>query len=110
MPCFHPTNVVFVTNKWDLVKNQIDSSDEENSESDEEEELGIWEKLKMDIKQNWPLVRAENIFKMILKDVIIYFLFLFNGLPSETWMYDMFNPLLKILILHRSQIVSVYKS
>lgn len=76
MPCFNPKNVVFITNKWDLVKKQIESSDEDSSESDNEEEITIWEKLKMDIKQEWPLVTKENIFKMILKDVIIFFLLL----------------------------------
>lgn len=88
MPCFNPENVVFVTNKWDLVKQQIDSSDEDNSGSDEEKEPEIWEKLKMDIKQNWPSVREENIFKMVLKEVSIYFKFLLNSLPSKTLVND----------------------
>lgn len=74
MPCFNPENVVFITNKWDLVKKQLDSSDEDKS--DEEEESGILNKIKMDIKKKWPLVRERNIIQMILKDVIIYFIFL----------------------------------
>eukprot|EP00105_Crassostrea_gigas_P032554 XP_011455599.1 PREDICTED: uncharacterized protein LOC105348040 [Crassostrea gigas] len=69
MPCFNPENVVFITNKWDLVQKQIESSDEDDSENKREEEIGIWENLKKDIKQMWPLVREENIFKMNLKDV-----------------------------------------
>lgn len=73
MPCFSPENVVFITNKWDLVRKQIDNSEEDSSESDNEEEIGIWKQLKMDIKQEWPYVGEENIFKMILKDVIIFF-------------------------------------
>lgn len=73
MPSFNPKNVVFITNKWDLVRKQIDSSDEDSSDSDNEEETEIWEKLKMDIKHKWPYVAKENIFKMILKDVIILF-------------------------------------
>lgn len=74
MPCFNPKNVVFITNKWDLVKKQLDSSDEDNS--DEEEEMGIFNKIKIDIKKKWPSLRERNIFRMILKDVIIYFIFL----------------------------------
>lgn len=85
MPCFNPENVVFVTNKWDLVNKQIDSSDEESSENEGEEEIGIWENLKKDIKQKWPLVREEHIFKMILKDVIIYFIFIKICFFYYTW-------------------------
>lgn len=69
MPCFSPENAVFITNKWDLVKKQIDSSDKDSSESDDEDENQIWEKLKKDITQEWPFVKMENIFKMNLKDV-----------------------------------------
>lgn len=76
MPCFNPENVVFITNKWDLVQKQIESSDEDDSENKREEEIGIWENLKKVIKQMWPLVREENIFKMNLKDVIIYIIFI----------------------------------
>lgn len=85
MPCFNPENVVFVTNKWDLVNKQIDSSDEDSSENEGEEEIGIWENLKKDIKQKWPLVREEHIFKMILKDVIIYFIFIKICFFYYTW-------------------------
>lgn len=70
MPCFDPKNVVFITNKWDLVKQQIDSSDEDDEDdSDKEEESEIFKEIKMDIKKKWPLVRERNIFQMILKDV-----------------------------------------
>lgn len=85
MPCFNPENVVFVTNKWDLVNKQIDSSDEDSSENEGEEEIGIWENLKKDIKQKWPLGREEHIFKMILKDVIIYFIFIKICFFYYTW-------------------------
>lgn len=85
MPCFNPENVVFVTNKWDLVNKQIDSSDEDSSENEGEEEIGIWENLKKDIKQKWPLVREEHIFKMILKDVIIYFILIKICFFYYTW-------------------------
>lgn len=69
MPCYSPENAVFITNKWDLVKKQIDSSDKDSSESDDEDENQIWEKLKKALTQEWPFVKMENIFKMNLKDV-----------------------------------------
>lgn len=69
IPCFSPENVVFITNKWDLVKAQIHIGDSDSSDSDDEEESKIWEQLKIDITQEWPFVRKENIFKMVLKEV-----------------------------------------
>lgn len=74
IPCFSPENVVFITNKWDLVKAQIHIGDSDSSDSDDEEESKIWEQLKIDITQEWPFVRKENIFKMVLKEVIILFI------------------------------------
>lgn len=69
MPCFSPENVVFIANKWDLVVKQIEKTDEDSSDSDDENESEIWEQLKSDIKQEWPLVTEEHILKMTLKDV-----------------------------------------
>lgn len=65
MPCFDPKNVIFITNKWDTLVSEDDSSDE-----DEETKTG--NTLKTDIKRRWPSVREELIFKMNLKDVIIF--------------------------------------
>lgn len=62
MPCFHPQNVIFITNKWDTLFSEDDSSDED-------EETKTWNTLKTDIKRRWPSVREELIFKMNLKDV-----------------------------------------
>lgn len=44
----------------------------EDDSSDEDEEIKIWNMLKIDIKWRWLLVREEFIFKMNLKDVIIF--------------------------------------
>lgn len=66
MPCFKPENVIFITNKWDL----IDKSNTDEDSSDEDEKHIIWEDIKSNIKQKWPFVREEHIFKMNLKDVI----------------------------------------
>lgn len=65
MPCFNPENVIFITNKWDTIFSEDDSSDED-------EETKTWNTLKTDIKRRWPSVREEHIFKMNLKDVIIH--------------------------------------
>lgn len=62
MPCFDPRNVIFITNKWDTLYSEDDSSDED-------EETKTWTTLKTDIKRRWPSVREELIFKMNLKDV-----------------------------------------
>lgn len=66
MPCFKPENVIFITNKWDV----IDVSNTEEDSSDEDEKHIVWEDIKSNIKQRWPSVREEHIFKMNLKDVI----------------------------------------
>lgn len=65
MPCFDPRNVIFITNKWDTLFSEDDSSDEN-------EETKTWNTLKSDIKRRWPSVREELIFKMNLKDVNIF--------------------------------------
>lgn len=62
MPCFDPRNVIFITNKWDTLYSEDDSSDED-------EETKTWNTLKTDIKRRWPSVREELVFKMNLKDV-----------------------------------------
>lgn len=65
MPSFDPRNVIFITNKWDTLFSEDDSSDED-------EETKTWNTLKSDINRRCPLVREELIFKMNLKDVNIY--------------------------------------
>lgn len=70
MPCFKPENVIFITNKWDVLdvsNTDEDSSDEDSS--DEDEKHKVWEDIKSKIKQRWPSVREKHIFKMNLKDV-----------------------------------------
>ncbi|XP_062586980.1 uncharacterized protein in xynA 3'region-like [Saccostrea cucullata] len=64
MPCFDPREVIFITNKWDTIARDGDS-DEDSSDEDQEEKT--WIELKQDIKNIWPSVKEENIFKMNLK-------------------------------------------
>lgn len=63
MPCFHPESVIFLTNKWDLVVAQAE---------DDEEVTQVWEKLKSDLQRRWPSVREEHIFRLNLKEVMLY--------------------------------------
>lgn len=68
MPCFNPENVIFITNKWD----SLNTNNTDEDSSDDDEETKVWENIKSNVKQRWPSVREENIFKMNLKDVIFY--------------------------------------
>ncbi|XP_062569206.1 transmembrane GTPase Marf-like isoform X2 [Saccostrea cucullata] len=61
MPCFDPSDVIFVTNKWDV----IFSSCEEDS--DEDDITLTWEKVKASIKKHWGSVKDEQIFQISLK-------------------------------------------
>lgn len=71
MPCFDPKNVLFITNKWDAIKTKKPENDSESSdEEDEEEEEKVWEDLLYEIKEKWPSVKGDHIFKMSLQEVI----------------------------------------
>ena len=75
MPCFDPANVLFITNKWDLIKKEKDESDS----SDDDEVTQTWESLLYNITQLWPAVKEEHIFKMSLDEVMqIIYIFLSN--------------------------------
>eukprot|EP00105_Crassostrea_gigas_P045179 XP_019929327.1 PREDICTED: uncharacterized protein LOC105344489 isoform X2 [Crassostrea gigas] len=69
MPCFDPQDVIFITNKWDTIESNAEGSDENSS--DDDDVTKTWEALKATIKQNWPTVREENIYKMNLKDAAL---------------------------------------
>ena len=77
MPCFDPKNVLFITNKWDLLNKESKKST--NDSSDEEEESMTWKNILSEIKEQWPSVQEDHIFKMNLHDVSISFLFLSFG-------------------------------
>lgn len=63
MPCFDLEDVNFVTNKWDTIPKNDDSS--------EDDETYTWKTLESDIKRRWPFVKEENIFRMNLVEVIL---------------------------------------
>lgn len=60
MPCFDPENVIFITNKWDSIRSQLDV---------EREKEKVWENIKKDIKRKWKYVKEEHIFRMNCIDV-----------------------------------------
>lgn len=62
MPCFDPEDVIFITNKWDCIRSQLDV---------EKEKEKVWEKTKRDIKRKWEFVKEEHIFRMNCLDVSI---------------------------------------
>ena len=62
MPCFDPTDVLFITNKWDTIK------DEEGA-PDKAEIAKTWSDIKSKLKKEWPMVKDENIFQLSLTDV-----------------------------------------
>lgn len=64
MPCFDPEDVIFITNKWDTIYHDDDLEGEISR---------TWESFLSKIKQIWPSVKQENIFRMNLRDVTIYF-------------------------------------
>ena len=66
MPCFDPANVLFITNKWNTLPNEKEDSDS----SDEDEVTQTWRTLLCNIKQLWPAVKEEHIFKMNLIEVM----------------------------------------
>ncbi|XP_062589582.1 uncharacterized protein LOC134251211 [Saccostrea cucullata] len=61
MPCFDPSDVIFVTNKWDVIY----SSCEE--EEDEDDINRTWKKVKASIKKHWGSVKDDQIFQISLK-------------------------------------------
>lgn len=71
MPCFHAESVIFLTNKWDVVVAQ----------AGDEEVTQVWEMLKKDIQQRWPSVRKEHIFRLNLKEVMLFTKFTCICLP-----------------------------
>lgn len=71
MPCFDPADVLFITNKWDVVFKKNRNDDSSDDSSDEDDEMDTWTRLKSDIRQCWRPVKEENIYKLSLKEACI---------------------------------------
>lgn len=61
MPSFDPEDVIFLSNKWDVISTDPTIQDEKGD---------LWKSTKLVIKQRWPAAKEENIFRMSLKHVI----------------------------------------
>lgn len=75
MPCFDPEGVIFITNKWDTIT--LKKKDSDDDSDDDDEEIKTWESIKSDIERRWPAVKENNMFKMILTDVMQYYYYTF---------------------------------
>lgn len=60
---FDPTDIIFVTNKWDYMEMLCDSSDEE-------ENISTWNNIKYNLRNKWGNVKEKNIFRTSLNCVI----------------------------------------
>lgn len=64
MPCFDPEDVIFILNKWDTIR------DRRGKEFEKEKRENVWNKLKGILKENWPCLKEENIFRLNLEEVL----------------------------------------
>ncbi|XP_062615150.1 uncharacterized protein LOC134276885 [Saccostrea cucullata] len=76
MPCFDPKDVLFVTNKWNMLKDQMkegcdDDEDDDNEDDDDnvDEMQETWDDVKETIKKIWPVFEEDTIFKLYLKTI-----------------------------------------
>ena len=67
MPCLDPEDAIFITNKWDTIKTEVD--DIEFDFGDESDKERTWHEVKSLIQDRWPTVKDENIFKLSLSEV-----------------------------------------
>ena len=63
MPCFDPRDVIFITNKWDTIPK------EESDSEEEDEETKTWKNIRNVIKEKWPALNEEYIYKLSLTEV-----------------------------------------
>ncbi|XP_062599080.1 uncharacterized protein LOC134260545 [Saccostrea cucullata] len=67
MPCFNCKEVLFVTNQWDIVEEDIDDDDEDETEGGKEK---TWRIINEKLTMCWPEIDEKNIFRVSLKQVI----------------------------------------
>ncbi|XP_062568509.1 uncharacterized protein LOC134230692 [Saccostrea cucullata] len=78
MLCFNPCDVLFATNKWDLIdpeagedteRHSDDSSDDSNSEEHVSDKEKLWDMIVEKIENVWMDCDKEQIFKLSLQKV-----------------------------------------
>lgn len=92
MPCFDPREVIFLTNKWDIIETEDTIGVNEHEKT--------WNKIMEKLKTEWIYLREENVFKVSLKQVKIvnkYKLFIIRVdfavevFNNYKWKRDMIN-------------------
>lgn len=63
MPCFDPSDVLFLTNQWDCIDNEEHSSEEEN------EHTRTWKEIKNKLNNGWVKMKDDHLFQISLKQV-----------------------------------------
>lgn len=71
MPCFDPSEIMILTNQWDIVKKNeplFDEDDEGKSEI-EDEHTKTWKFIQTKFENGWGLFNEENMFRVSLLQV-----------------------------------------
>lgn len=61
MPCFDPKEVIFLTNKWDIIETDDSFGVNEHEKT--------WKTIIGKLKNEWTFLNEENVFKVSLKQV-----------------------------------------
>lgn len=61
MPCFDPKEVIFLTNKWDIIEKEDSVGVNEHEKT--------WKTIIGKLKNEWTFMNEENVFKVSLKQV-----------------------------------------
>lgn len=69
MHCFDPQDALFLTNKWDAIRNNPASSDE-----DDDTHMQTRKHIHTKLLNGWPLMISTNIFNTSLQQVNTSFL------------------------------------
>lgn len=68
MPCFNPEDVMFLTNKWDIIEpKEYSSTDEEDNTEKENQHTETFRSINMKLKMGWPHINPKNIFRISIR-------------------------------------------
>ncbi|XP_076108776.1 bacterial dynamin-like protein [Mytilus galloprovincialis] len=68
MPCFNPEDVMFLTNKWDIIEpKEYSSTDEEDNTEIENQHAETFRSINMKLKMGWPHINPKNIFRISIR-------------------------------------------
>lgn len=66
MPCFDPRDVMFLTNKWDIVESDSDDEDDKTNETGQDK---TWTLIRNKLDNGWGSLEHNNLFRVSLKQV-----------------------------------------